>query len=116
MKKFNYHSIKDTKEASKLSSANSIFLAGGMTVIPSIKLGLGSYKDVIDIKEIKKLSGIKVSGKIVKIGATTNSASKFIVNSYMVFGQANKYHRLCAKKVMQSHTLVVQKQMYRNNT
>ena len=63
MKKFSYHSIKDTKEASKLSSANSIFLAGGMTVIPSIKLGLGSYKDVIDIKEIKKLSGIKVSGK-----------------------------------------------------
>ena len=71
MKKFNYHSIKDTKEASKLSSANSIFLAGGMTVIPSIKLGLGSYKDVIDIKEIKKLSGIKVSGKIIKIGAAT---------------------------------------------
>ena len=74
MKKFNYHSIKDTKEASKLSSANSIFLAGGMTVIPSIKLGLGSYKDVIDIKEIKKLSGIKVSGKIIKIGATTKHA------------------------------------------
>ena len=71
MKKFNYHSIKDTKEASKLSSANSIFLAGGMTVIPSIKLGLGSYKDVIDIKEIKKLSGIKVSGKTIKIGSTT---------------------------------------------
>ena len=45
-----------------------------MTVIPSIKLGLGSYKDVIDIKEIKKLSGIKVSGKIVKIGATTKHA------------------------------------------
>ena len=71
MKKFNYHSIKDTKEASKLSSANSIFLAGGMTVIPSIKLGLATYKDIIDIKEIKKLSGIKVSGKTIKIGATT---------------------------------------------
>ena len=65
MKKFNYHSIKDTKEASKLSSANSIFLAGGMTVIPSIKLGLGSYKDVIDIKEMRKiydLSKPKFSG------------------------------------------------------
>ena len=71
MKKFNYHSIKDTKEASKLSSTNSVFLAGGMTVIPSIKLGLASYKDVIDIKEIKKLSGIKLSGKIIKIGSTT---------------------------------------------
>ena len=71
MKEFNYHSVKDSKEASKLSSSNSAFLAGGMTTIPSIKLGLSSYKDLIDIKNIKKLSGIKVSGKSVTIGATT---------------------------------------------
>jgi len=55
MKTFNYHSAKDSKEASKLSSSSSAFLAGGMTTIPSIK----------------KLSGIKVSGKSVTIGATT---------------------------------------------
>ena len=36
-----------------------------------MKLGLASYKDIIDIKRIKKLSGIKVSGKTVTIGATT---------------------------------------------
>ena len=71
MKTFNYHSAKDSKEASKLSSSNSAFLAGGMTTIPSMKLGLASYKDIIDIKGIKKLSGIKVSGKSVIIGATT---------------------------------------------
>jgi len=71
MKTFNYHSAKDSKEASKLSSSNSAFLAGGMTTIPSMKLGLASYKDIIDIKRIKKLSGIKVSGKSVTIGATT---------------------------------------------
>ena len=71
MKTFNYHSAKDVKEASKLSSSNSVFLAGGMTTIPSIKLGLATYKDIIDIKRIKKLSGIKVSGKPLKIGATT---------------------------------------------
>ena len=71
MKTFNYHSAKDSKEASKLSSSNSVFLAGGMTTIPSMKLGLASYKDIIDIKKIKKLSGIKVSGKSVTIGATT---------------------------------------------
>ena len=71
MKTFNYHSAKDVKEASKLSSSNSAFLAGGMTTIPSIKLGLASYRDIIDIKGIKSLSGIKVSGKSVKIGATT---------------------------------------------
>ena len=71
MKTFNYHSAKDVKEASKLASSNSAFLAGGMTTIPSMKLGLASYKDIIDIKRIKKLSGIKVSGKTVTIGATT---------------------------------------------
>ena len=71
MKNFNYYCAKDSKEASKLSTTNSAFLAGGMTTIPSMKLGLASYKDIINIKNIKKLSGIKVSGKNVTIGATT---------------------------------------------
>ena len=71
MKTFNYHLAKDIKEAKKISSPSSTFLAGGMTTIPSMKLGLGTYKDIIDIKGIKKLSGIKASGKILKIGATT---------------------------------------------
>ena len=71
MKNFNYHIAKDSKEASKLSSSSSAFLAGGMTTIPSMKLGLASYKDLIDIKNIKKLSGIKISSKSVIIGATT---------------------------------------------
>ena len=74
MKTFNYHTAKDSKEAKKLSSSNSAFLAGGMTTIPSMKLGLATYKDIIDIKNIKKLSGINVSGKSIKIGATTKHA------------------------------------------
>ena len=49
MKTFNYHSAKDSKEASKLASSSSAFLAGGMTTIPSMKLGLAGYKDIIDI-------------------------------------------------------------------
>ena len=44
MKSFNYHAPKDVKDASKLASSNSAFLAGGMTTIPSMKLGLASYK------------------------------------------------------------------------
>ena len=71
MKSFNYHAPKDVKDASKLASSSSAFLAGGMTTIPSMKLGLASYKDIIDIKNIKKLSGIKVSGKSITVGATT---------------------------------------------
>ena len=52
MKTFNYHLVKDIKEAKKISSPNSTFLAGGMTTIPSMKLGLGTYKDII-LKEMK---------------------------------------------------------------
>ena len=74
MKTFNYHSAKDVKEASKLASNKSAFLAGGMTTIPSMKLGLATYKDIINIKDIKNLSGIKVSGKSVKIGSITKHA------------------------------------------
>ena len=74
MKTFNYHIAKDSKDASKLSSSSSAFLAGGMTSIPSMKLGLATYKDIIDIKHIKKLSGIKVSSKSVTIGSTTKHA------------------------------------------
>ena len=74
MKTFNYHAPKDVKEASKLASTSSAFLAGGMTSVPSMKLGLATYKDIIDIKLIKKLSGIKISSKSVTIGATTKHA------------------------------------------
>jgi carbon-monoxide dehydrogenase medium subunit len=74
MKTFSYHSPKDVKEASQLASSSSMFLAGGMTSIPSMKLGMATYKDVIDLKKIKKLSGIKVSSETVIIGATTKHA------------------------------------------
>ena len=49
MKTFNYHSTKDVKEATKLASPSSAFLAGGMTTLPSMKLGLASYKDIIAV-------------------------------------------------------------------
>ena len=42
-----------------------------MTTLPAVKLGLASYSDVIDIKKIKELTGIKPSSKSLKIGATT---------------------------------------------
>ena len=71
MKNFNFKSVTSTKEASKLASSKTTFLAGGMTLIPAMKLRLAAYSDVIDIKKIKNLSGIQVSTKSLKIGATT---------------------------------------------
>jgi len=71
MKNFNFKSAANTKEASKLASGRATFLAGGMTILPAMKLGLAAYSDLINIKKIKALSGIKISSKSIKIGSTT---------------------------------------------
>ncbi len=74
MKNFSYHTAKNIKEATKLASSKTAYLAGGMTTLPAIKLRMAAYSDLIDIKKIKDLTGIKVSGKTLKIGATTKHA------------------------------------------
>ncbi len=74
MKNFNFKSATSTKEATKLSSVKTTFLAGGMTLIPAMKLRLAAYSDLINIKKIKGISGIKVSSKSIRIGATTTHA------------------------------------------
>ena len=74
MKSFNFKSATNTKEAVKLASGRATFLAGGMTLLPAIKLRLAAYSDLINIKKIKGLSGIKVSSKSLRIGATTTHA------------------------------------------
>ena len=74
MKQFNFHEAKSVKEAVKSSSKNSTYLSGGQTLIPSMKLRLSSFSDVINVKNIKELQGIKVGGKTVKIGAATKHA------------------------------------------
>ena len=71
MKGFNFKSAANTKEATKMASGRATFLAGGMTLLPAIKLRLAAYSDLINIKKIKGLSGIKVSSKSLRIGATT---------------------------------------------
>ena len=74
MKSFNFKSATNTKEAAKLASGRATFLAGGMSLLPAMKLRLAGYSDLINIKKIKSLSGIKVSSKSLRIGATTTHA------------------------------------------
>jgi len=71
MKSFNFKSATNTKEAAKLATGRATFLAGGMSLLPAMKLRLAAYSDLINIKKIKNLSGIKVSSKSIRIGATT---------------------------------------------
>ena len=74
MKSFNFKSASNTKEAIKLATGRATYLAGGMSLLPAVKLRLAAYSDLINIKKIKSLSGIKISSKSLKIGATTTHA------------------------------------------
>ena len=74
MKGFNFKSATNTKEAAKMATGKATFLAGGMTLLPAIKLRLAAYSDLINIKKIKSLSGVKVSSKSLRIGSTTTHA------------------------------------------
>jgi len=74
MKNFNFKTASNTKDAAKMNSGKATFLAGGMSLLPAIKLRLAAYSDLINIKKIKSLSGIKVSSKSIRIGATTTHA------------------------------------------
>ena len=71
MKSFIFKSASNTKEATKLFKNRSAYLAGGMTLLPAMKLRLAAYSDIINIKKIKTLSGIKISSKSLRIGSTT---------------------------------------------
>ncbi len=69
----NYHRASSVSDAVKLlkKAEDPKILAGGMTLIPTMKQRLASPSDLVDITKIADLSGIKVSGKTVTIGAAT---------------------------------------------
>jgi carbon-monoxide dehydrogenase medium subunit len=73
---FNYTQAKSIDEAAKSHglATEPKYLAGGMTLIPTLKQRLASPSDLIDLAKIADLKGIKVSGKTVRIGAMTRHA------------------------------------------
>ena len=62
--------------AAKLKSADDgKLVAGGMTLIPTLKQRLAQPSDLIDLADLKDLVGIKVDGSGVTIGAMTPHAT-----------------------------------------
>ena len=52
MKQFNFHEAKSVKEAVKAATKKSAFLSGGQTLIPSLKMRLSSFDDIINVKNL----------------------------------------------------------------
>ncbi len=71
-----YHRASSTDEAKSLlgSAEDGKYLAGGQTLIATMKQRLAAPSDLVDISAIDGLGGIKVDGAEVTIGATTTHA------------------------------------------
>ena len=76
MYQFNYHKASNLADAAAAAgkSSDARLLAGGQTLIASMKLRLAAPADVIDLSGVPELKGIKVDGGSVTIGAMTRHA------------------------------------------
>ena len=73
MHNFEYHLAKDLNDAARTlgGAEDGKLMAGGMTLIPTLKQRLAAPSDVIDIGAIDSLRGIKKEGESIVIGAMT---------------------------------------------
>jgi carbon-monoxide dehydrogenase medium subunit len=77
MYSFAYHRPSSATEAEALAAkaGEARFLAGGMTLLPAMKLRLAQPTDLIDLSRLADLRGIKLTGSEVRIGAMTLHAA-----------------------------------------
>ncbi|MDH4049166.1 MAG: xanthine dehydrogenase family protein subunit M [Gammaproteobacteria bacterium] len=73
MYEFNYHRPGTLEEAKKMLSASEDpkIIAGGMTLLPTMKFRLARPSDLIDLGNISKLHGIRDDGDSLFIAAMT---------------------------------------------
>jgi carbon-monoxide dehydrogenase medium subunit len=76
MYSFNYHRPTSLDAAAQLRAdcEDAVFLAGGQTLLPTIKQRLAAPTDVIDLGAVAGLAGIDINDKRVSIGAMTRHA------------------------------------------
>ena len=73
MYQFSYHRASSVEDAASkfAGSDDAKFVAGGQTLLPTMKQRLAAPGDVIDLRHIEGLRGITVEGRRVRIGAAT---------------------------------------------
>ncbi|OWW00712.1 carbon monoxide dehydrogenase [Rhizobium sp. R72] len=72
----NYHRASSVDEAVRMISGTSEgkYVSGGMTLIPTMKQRLAAPSDLVDLRHIPAMQGIKIDGRKVTIGAATPHA------------------------------------------
>ena len=76
MYQFNYHKPASVEEAAALmaNAEDGAYLAGGMTLIPTLKQRLASPSDVIDLAAIPGMTSIEGKDGVLSIGALARHA------------------------------------------
>ena len=77
MYEFNYQAPKSLAEATQAiaGAEDGKLLAGGMTLVPTLKQRLARPSDLIDLGRIPDIKGIKLDGSTLTIGAMTTHAT-----------------------------------------
>ena len=71
---FNYEHPKTLADASKLAKAGGQALAGGQTLLASMKQRLMQPEQLVDLRQIPELVGVRKEGDQLVIGAMTKHA------------------------------------------
>jgi carbon-monoxide dehydrogenase medium subunit len=81
---FTYHRADSLKEAASLlaKADDAKLLAGGQTLLPTLKQRLASPANVIDLGGLTELRTIEVTGRTISIGAMTRHAD--VANSSQI--------------------------------
>jgi carbon-monoxide dehydrogenase medium subunit len=74
MHNFSYQRPASLAEAAKLLSGEAKLLAGGMTLLPTLKQRLAQPSALVDLGSVAELKGIKAEGGGLTIGAMTTHA------------------------------------------
>jgi carbon-monoxide dehydrogenase medium subunit len=76
MYEFNYHRPASLDEAKQILAANAEakIIAGGMTLLPTMKLRLAQPSDLVDLSAIDGLDAISDAGSAIDIGAMARHA------------------------------------------
>jgi carbon-monoxide dehydrogenase medium subunit len=76
MYEFDYHRPASVAGARELldESDDAMLLAGGMTLLPTMKLRLAHPSDLVDLDRVDELRGIRDAGSAIEIGAMVRHA------------------------------------------
>jgi aerobic carbon-monoxide dehydrogenase medium subunit len=74
MQAFSYQNPAHLAAAASSAAAGAKVIAGGQSLLPSMRLGLANPESLVDLAGVAELRGISVAGGTVKIGAMTTHA------------------------------------------